>query len=89
MNSLEVTGDRIRERVVVPVSDLTPQEAQIARQAAVGATNREIAAAMFISRHTVDYHLRGVFRKLGISSRRELTQVVDIEARLSIGRKGQ
>ena len=86
---LEVTGDRIRERVVVPVSDLTPQEAQIARQAAVGATNREIAAAMFISRHTVDYHLRGVFRKLGISSRRELTQVVDIEARLSIGRKGQ
>jgi DNA-binding CsgD family transcriptional regulator len=81
--TLSTTGDRIRERAPVPVSDLTPQEAQIARRAAVGETNREIAAAMFISRHTVDYHLRGVFRKLGISSRRELTQVVNVEATLS------
>jgi DNA-binding CsgD family transcriptional regulator len=81
--TLSTTGDRIRERAPAPVSDLTPQEAQIARRAAVGETNREIAAAMFISRYTVDYHLRGVFRKLGISSRRELTQVVNVEATLS------
>jgi DNA-binding CsgD family transcriptional regulator len=81
--ALTTTGDRIRARAAVPVSDLTPQEAQIARRAAVGQTNREIATAMFISRHTVDYHLRGVFRKLGISSRRELTQVVEVEATLS------
>ena len=84
--TLSSTGDRIRVRAAAPVIDLTPQEAQIPRQAAIGATNREIAAAMFISRHTVDYHLRGVFRKLGISSRRELTQVVEIEASLIYGR---
>ena len=82
--TLASTGDRIEARTVSPVSDLTPQEAQIARRAAIGETNREIAAAMFISRHTVDYHLRGVFRKLGIASRRELTQVVDIEATFSL-----
>ena len=71
---LEATGERARKRTVQTIDQLTPQEAQVARLAVHGNTNREIAAQLFISPSTVEYHLRKAFRKLGVKSRTQLAQ---------------
>jgi DNA-binding CsgD family transcriptional regulator len=69
---LMATGETVRKRAVETRDELTAQEAQIARLAGEGKTNPEIGAELFVSPRTVEWHLRKVFNKLGISSRREL-----------------
>ena len=71
---LLATGERARKRTVDTLDQLTPQETQISRLAANGDTNREIAAQLFISPSTVEYHLHKAFRKLGVRSRTELAR---------------
>jgi DNA-binding CsgD family transcriptional regulator len=74
-NELRATGETARRRDPSTLGDLTPQELQIARLVASGARNREVAAQLFLSPRTIDYHLRKVFMKLGIASRGELAQM--------------
>jgi DNA-binding CsgD family transcriptional regulator len=69
---LLATGETVRKRTVETVTDLTAQEAQVAGLARDGHTNQEIAAQLFISPRTVEWHLGNVFTKLGITSRKDL-----------------
>lgn len=72
---LRAAGDSTGEPKDQP--GLTPQQAQIARLVAEGATNREIAARLFLSHRTVEHHLRNIFARLGVRSRVELTRRLD------------
>ena len=69
---LLATGEILRQPQERPGPDLTPQEAQVVRLATAGATNAQIAIHLFVTTSTVEYHLSKVFRKLGITSRRQL-----------------
>ena len=71
---LAATGEHARKRSYDTQDDLTPQETQVARMAAQGARNTEIAHRLFISPATVEYHLSKVYRKLGIDSRTKLVR---------------
>jgi len=73
---LLATGDTVRKRTVETVSELTAQEAHIARLAASGRTNVEIGAQLFLSTRTVEWHLSKVYTKLGVGSRRELRRAL-------------
>jgi len=75
-NELLATGEKVRKRTVETRDDLTAQERQIAGLARDGLSNPEIGARLFLSPRTVEWHLRNVFIKLHIRSRRELANAL-------------
>jgi DNA-binding CsgD family transcriptional regulator len=78
---LIATGEHIRKRGPDAREGLTPQEEQIARLARDGHSNHEISAQLFLSPRTVEWHLRKVFAKLGVASRRDLRQAMALDTR--------
>ena len=73
---LQATGETARRRTQPPTRRLTPQEFQVARLVADGNSNRDIAAALFLSPKTVEFHLGSIHRKLGTSSRAQLVHLL-------------
>jgi len=74
---LRASGEVARRHLPSGISDLTPRERQVARLAAAGHSNGEVAARLFLSQKTVEYHLHKVFTKLGVASRADLSAVRD------------
>jgi DNA-binding CsgD family transcriptional regulator len=72
---LRATGEQPRGRTTQDADKLTAQELQVARLVATGATSREVATQLFLSPRTIEAHLRTIFRKLGITSRRQLREL--------------
>lgn len=72
---LSATGEHPRKRTAQPIDELTSHELHIARLVATGATSREVGAQLFLSPRTIETHLRNIFRKLGITSRRQLREL--------------
>ena len=72
---LRASGETARRRDVSTATDLTAQERQVAALVQQGLSNKDAAARLFVSPRTVDFHLRNVFSKLGVSSRGELAQI--------------
>jgi len=83
---LRASGETARTRVPNAIDQLTPQELQVTRFVAEGATNKEVAAQLFLSPRTIDYHLRKIFTKLGITSRSELIRLSLVEGDAVRGR---
>jgi ATP/maltotriose-dependent transcriptional regulator MalT len=84
-HELLATGETVRKRTVETHGELTAQEAHIARLAAEGLTNPEIAAALYLSPRTVEWHLRKIFTKLGVSTRRQLRRVPNADRKDTSG----
>lgn len=81
---LLATGEKVRSRRDDARDELTPQEEQIAQLAGDGLTNPEIGARLFLSPRTVEWHLRKVFTKLGISSRRQIRSALPDAGRAAV-----
>ena len=84
LRELAATGETVHKRQVTTVAELTAQELQIARLAVNGRTNPEIGTQLFLSARTVEWHLRKVYMKLNIRSRRELRAVLPTTSTASV-----
>jgi DNA-binding CsgD family transcriptional regulator len=81
LQQLRLAGARPRRTALHGLESLTPRERETAELAAGGLSNREIAEKLFVTIKTVEWHLKHSYRKLGVSSRRDLRAVFDVQSR--------